>query len=59
MLETTPAELIPLVKEFGFEGIIAKRKESCYEIGSDPALGSSTKSTKQSAATRQTTRWMR
>ena len=32
-LKTTPAELIPLVKEFGFEGIIAKRKDSCYEIG--------------------------
>ena len=32
-LDTTPAELIPLVKEFGFEGIIAKRKDSCYEIG--------------------------
>ena len=32
-LNTTPAELIPLVKEFGFEGIIAKRKDSCYEIG--------------------------
>ena len=31
-LDTTPAELIPLVKEFGFEGIIAKRKDSCYEI---------------------------
>ena len=29
-LDTTPAELIPLVKEFGFEGIIAKRKDSCY-----------------------------
>ena len=23
----------PLVKQFGFEGIIAKRKQSCYEIG--------------------------
>ena len=22
-----------MVKEFGFEGIIAKRKDSCYEIG--------------------------
>jgi bifunctional non-homologous end joining protein LigD len=22
-----------LVKEFGFEGIIAKRKDSCYESG--------------------------
>jgi DNA ligase D-like protein (predicted ligase) len=32
-LDTTPAELIPLVKEFGFEGVIAKRKDSCYEIG--------------------------
>lgn len=28
-LDTTPAELITLVKEFGFEGIIAKRKDSC------------------------------
>jgi bifunctional non-homologous end joining protein LigD len=32
-LDTTPAELIPLVKEFSFEGIIAKRKDSCYEPG--------------------------
>jgi ATP-dependent DNA ligase len=32
-LDTTPAELIPVVKEFGFEGIVAKRKDSCYEIG--------------------------
>ena len=32
-LDTTPAEFIPLVKEFGFEGIIAKLKDSCYEIG--------------------------
>jgi bifunctional non-homologous end joining protein LigD len=32
-LDATPAELIPLVKEFGFEGIIAKRKDSCYESG--------------------------
>jgi ATP-dependent DNA ligase len=32
-LDTIPAELIPLVKEFGFEGIVAKRKDSCYEIG--------------------------
>ena len=29
----TPAQLIPLVKEFGFNGIIAKRKDSSYEIG--------------------------
>ena len=32
-LDTTPAELMPLVKEFGFEGIIAKRQDSCYESG--------------------------
>ena len=32
-LDTTQAELIPLVKEFGFEGVIAKRKDSCYEPG--------------------------
>jgi bifunctional non-homologous end joining protein LigD len=32
-LDTTPAELIPLVKEFGFAGIVAKRRDSCYEIG--------------------------
>jgi ATP-dependent DNA ligase len=30
MSDTTPAELIPLVK-FGFEGIIAKPQSSCYE----------------------------
>lgn len=32
-IDATPAELIPLVKEFGFEGVIAKRKDSCYEPG--------------------------
>jgi ATP-dependent DNA ligase len=32
-IDATPAQLIPLVKEFGFEGIVAKRKDSCYEIG--------------------------
>jgi ATP-dependent DNA ligase len=32
-LDIIPAELIPLVKEFGFEGIVAKRKDSCYEPG--------------------------
>mgnify|MGYP003581138127 CR=1 FL=1 len=32
-IDATPAELIPLVKEFSFEGIIAKRKDSCYESG--------------------------
>jgi bifunctional non-homologous end joining protein LigD len=32
-IDTTPAELISVVKEFGFEGVIAKRKDSCYESG--------------------------
>jgi bifunctional non-homologous end joining protein LigD len=32
-LDSTLAELIPLVKEFGFEGVIAKRRDSCYESG--------------------------
>jgi DNA ligase D-like protein (predicted ligase) len=32
-IDATPTQLIPLVKEFGFEGIIAKRNDSCYEIG--------------------------
>jgi len=30
-IDATPAELIGVVKEFGFEGVIAKRKNSCYE----------------------------
>ena len=33
IIGATPAQLIPLVKEFGFEAIVAKRKDSCYEIG--------------------------
>lgn len=32
-IDATPAELINVVKEFGFEGVIAKRKNSCYEPG--------------------------
>jgi ATP-dependent DNA ligase len=32
-IDTSPAELIGVVKEFGFEGVIAKRKDSCYESG--------------------------
>jgi DNA ligase D-like protein (predicted ligase) len=32
-IDATPAELIQVVKEFGFEGVIAKRKSSCYESG--------------------------
>jgi bifunctional non-homologous end joining protein LigD len=32
-IDATPAELIRVVKEFGFEGIIAKRKNSWYESG--------------------------
>jgi len=32
-IDATPAELIGVVREFGFEGVIAKRKNSCYESG--------------------------
>lgn len=32
-IDAMPAELIQVVKEFGFEGVIAKRKDSCYEPG--------------------------
>ena len=33
MLDTAPADLIRAAKEFGFEGIVAKRKTSLYEPG--------------------------
>jgi ATP-dependent DNA ligase len=33
IIDATPDELIGVVKEFGFEGMIAKRKDSCYESG--------------------------
>ena len=32
-IDASPAELIRVVKEFGFEGVIAKRKDSFYESG--------------------------
>jgi ATP-dependent DNA ligase len=32
-IDATPAELIGVVKEFGFEGLVAKRKDSLYEFG--------------------------
>jgi DNA ligase D-like protein (predicted ligase) len=32
-IDMTPTDLITVVKEFGFEGVIAKRKNSCYESG--------------------------
>jgi DNA ligase D-like protein (predicted ligase) len=32
-IDATPGGLIRVVKEFGFEGIVAKRKDSCYESG--------------------------
>ena len=33
MLNAAPADLIRVAKEFGFEGIVAKRKTSLYEPG--------------------------
>ena len=32
-IDPTPTVLVGVVKEFGFEGVIAKRKDSCYESG--------------------------
>jgi len=32
-IEATPTDMIRVAKEFGFEGIIAKRKDSLYESG--------------------------
>ncbi len=32
-IDVTPADLIRVVKEFRFEGIVAKRKDSLYEPG--------------------------
>jgi ATP-dependent DNA ligase len=32
-IETAPSDMIRIVKEFGFEGIVAKRKDSVYEPG--------------------------
>jgi len=32
-IDATPGEMIEVVKEFGFEGVIAKRKDSFYESG--------------------------
>ena len=32
-IDADPSDLIRAVKEFGFKGIIAKRKDSCYEPG--------------------------
>ena len=32
-IEASPSDLVCVVKEFGFEGIVAKRKDSCYESG--------------------------
>jgi len=32
-IDATPAELVRVVKEFGFEGIVAKRRDSTYESG--------------------------
>ena len=32
-IDATPADLVRVVKEFGFEGIVAKRRDSIYESG--------------------------
>jgi bifunctional non-homologous end joining protein LigD len=37
-METTPAELIVAVREQGFEGIVAKRRDSRYKPGQRSAV---------------------
>ena len=32
-IDATPADLVRVVKEVGFEGIVAKRRDSIYEYG--------------------------
>ena len=43
-IDASPADLVRVVKEFGFEGVIAKRKDSLYESGK--RTGSNIRSTK-------------
>jgi ATP-dependent DNA ligase len=38
-IEAKPAELVRLAKEFGFEGIVAKRRDSYYEPASEAVRG--------------------
>ena len=42
-LDTTPTELIPLVKEFGFEGVLAKRSTSGFRTQQDSNRSGETK----------------
>ena len=44
-IDATPADLVRVAKEFGFEGIVAKRKDSFYELGKRTGAWSSTRST--------------
>ena len=32
-IEAAPIDMIRVAKEFGFEGIVAKRKDSVYQLG--------------------------
>jgi ATP-dependent DNA ligase len=44
-LDASPTELVRVAKKFGFEGIVAKRKDSLYEPANEQAHGSNTRST--------------
>ena len=46
-LDTTPTELIPLIKEFGFEGVIASAKTPVTNPASAMVRGSNTKLTRR------------
>jgi hypothetical protein len=54
-LDTEPANLIRAVKEFGV-GIVAKRKESCYDPGKRDVRGSRTEFRKPRASSSAATR---
>jgi bifunctional non-homologous end joining protein LigD len=45
-IDASPAELISVVKEFGFEGLVAKRKDSFMNPANAAVPGSNTRSTK-------------
>ena len=56
-IEAAPTDLLRVAKEFGFEGIVAKQKDSYYEPGNEPVHGLSTRSTRGRSLSSVATRW--
>jgi bifunctional non-homologous end joining protein LigD len=42
-LDASPTELVRVAREFGFEGIVAKRRDSLYESGKRTGAWGSTR----------------